>query len=185
MEWKISKKQQKYILTLLLSGALGIFLIVLGNGSSQETDLKLQEVSAIQERTKALTEEERLEQQLAAVLSHMEGVGSVQIKLTTTGSTQKTYAYNTQLTEKESIEPGENGERKNQEQQENQTVVMRSTGQGMEEPLLVEEVRPEINGVLVIATGAGDSRIRAQITQAIETVLNVPAHKVLVLAGKQ
>ena len=51
-------------------------------------------------------------------------------------------------------------------------------------PLLFEEKAPEVLGVLVVAEGAADVAVKEQLSKATATLLNIPLHRVMVVAGK-
>ena len=47
--------------------------------------------------------------------------------------------------------------------------------------LIVKEIQPGVRGVLVVAQGAGDIRVRLQLLEAVQTFLNIGTDKVEVL----
>jgi stage III sporulation protein AG len=51
---------------------------------------------------------------------------------------------------------------------------------GTEDPVLIKAVKPRIEGLLVIAEGAQDYRTKLALTRTVETLLNLPAHKITV-----
>jgi stage III sporulation protein AG len=42
---------------------------------------------------------------------------------------------------------------------------------------------PPLAGVVVVASGANDSRVKALLSQAVQVLYGVPAHRVIVLTG--
>jgi len=44
----------------------------------------------------------------------------------------------------------------------------------------VEEKTPKIGGVLVVAEGAGDERVRVEIYDAVKAIYGVAAHRIKV-----
>ena len=50
-------------------------------------------------------------------------------------------------------------------------------------PYVTRETAPEIEGVLVVAQGAGSSSVKTEIYEAVQALFNVPAHKIKVLKG--
>ncbi len=44
-----------------------------------------------------------------------------------------------------------------------------------------KELRPEIGGVVVSASGGGSPAIQAEISAAVEALFDVPSHKIKVL----
>ena len=52
---------------------------------------------------------------------------------------------------------------------------------GADRPVMVREAKPTIKGVLVIAAGAADSAVKANLTRAVEAGLGIPTYKITVL----
>ena len=48
-------------------------------------------------------------------------------------------------------------------------------------PVIEKELRPEIEGIVVSAQGGGNAAVRAEISEAMEALFNIPAHKIKVL----
>ena len=60
-------------------------------------------------------------------------------------------------------------------------LVMNRSENGEERPVVEREVAPQVAGVLVVAEGAGDSRIKARLFEATRVALGVDPQKILVL----
>ena len=56
---------------------------------------------------------------------------------------------------------------------------------GTDRPVMVRESKPVIKGVLVIADGAHDSLVKANLSKAVETGLGVPPYKITVLPQRK
>ena len=52
---------------------------------------------------------------------------------------------------------------------------------GNANPLIVVEQRPEVAGVLIIAQGASDPKIKEQIFEAVKTLLSIQPSKISVV----
>jgi stage III sporulation protein AG len=52
-------------------------------------------------------------------------------------------------------------------------------------PVTTGEQAPPLVGALVVAPGAEDPLVRAELTQAVETLLGLPANQVIVLPGRE
>ena len=66
----------------------------------------------------------------------------------------------------------------------NESTVYQKDSYGNETPYIMEKLAPEIDGVLVIAQGAGNASITSEITEAVMALFNVPAHKIKVMKMK-
>lgn len=114
---------------------------------------------------------------LEKILSRIEGAGKVEVSISLASDGSKTYACNTR-SEKNTIEerdPKGSSKTTSQENTSHDLAVSGGT------PLLLENRAPEVLGVLVVADGAVDARVRERLMNATATLLNVPSHKVRVM----
>ena len=161
---------------IFAAGALLLLLSVpdLFHGKETET---VDSVTTIQQREEH-TEEyaERMERKLEEILRKIDGVTSVKTMITVTSTTEKivlqdTTADTEDLTEKDGG-GGERISRKNTE--ETKTVLAGDT------PFLTKELTPKVEGVVVVISGAGSTKLLA-ITEAVQALFDVPAHKVKII----
>jgi stage III sporulation protein AG len=68
--------------------------------------------------------------------------------------------------------------------EQNTLVFSQGNSGGSDTPVVVSQTSPEIAGVLVLADGANDPVLKEKLVQAVETVLDLPAYKVIVLPRK-
>jgi stage III sporulation protein AG len=127
---------------------------------------------------------ERLEKDLENRLEKMRGVDEVAVLITLESGPVYEYAENTEITKKnQSEDDGAGGNRIITEVTERIQAVITRENNG-EEALVVRELLPRIKGVLVVAKGAEDIRVKEQITHAVEAALNLPAHRISVMPMK-
>ncbi|MFZ5943390.1 MAG: hypothetical protein ACOYVD_04730 [Bacillota bacterium] len=187
---KVNGKQRKYILSLLVVAVLGIAAMSVGNwigndapapaalGSGEkQAEIKGDEVS-----NNLAQLEKQMESSIADILAQIAGVGQVAVNLTLESSSQYEFAVN-RVTDKTVItERAQDGStRSTDETREDAQIVMKNMNQGKNEPVVVKEIRPQVVGVMVVAQGANDLVIRERISEAVQTLLNIPAHRVTVL----
>ena len=94
---------------------------------------------------------QELEGRLSKVLSKMEGAGEVSVFVTSEG--EKVLAVETVQSEDGTVT----------------TTPILSGG----EPVVLEELMPEITGVLIVAEGANDLNVRFNLLEAAASVLNI------------
>ena len=132
--------------------------------------------------TSVALNEKVLEERVQAALEQVAGVGKVTVAISLTAGPRKEYAVNTSKDAREISEKDERGgTRVTSERNESGQVVLLSGSQGAGSPVVVREMGPEIKGVLVIAEGASDARVREELMRAVQTVLAVPAYRIQVL----
>ena len=62
--------------------------------------------------------------------------------------------------------------------------MVSSSSSKAESPVIIGEEIPEVAGVLVVATGAFDSKVKMELANAVEALLGVASHRVVVLAAE-
>ncbi len=147
-------KNNRYILVIFI---IGIVLMLIGGGSRHQE----------QKKEDIYGEEKRLE----SIISDIKGAGEVSVMITYYSGTGKELAYETR-TNRAAREENVT------ENVDKQAVV--TSG----EPVVLREVYPEVKGVIVTASGAGDPRVRAGISEAVCAALGVAAHKVCIFEKK-
>ena len=48
-------------------------------------------------------------------------------------------------------------------------------------PYIIQELTPSVEGVLVVAEGAGNATVKKQIQQTIEALFGLDAHKISIM----
>lgn len=150
------------ILYMLLAVGIGVMLV--GGSADKKSDAVQTESETSMEELRA-SEEERL----CKILSNIKGAGEVSVMISYYESAQKDLAYETK--ESEDIR-GESGAR---EKTLDKQAVMADG-----EPVVIKQTYPRVRGVVVASSGAGDSRVKEALSQAVQAVTDVPAHRVCV-----
>lgn len=129
--------------------------------------------------------EESLENKLENLLSQVKGAGAVAVSVILEDNIHEEYAKNT-TKESRTIQEKDNGGgiRTTTESKETEQVLMGKEN-GVDKPVIAREIKPTIKGVVVVAEGAQDSQVKANLTKAVETGLGIPAYKVTVIAERK
>ncbi|HEX3047744.1 MAG TPA: hypothetical protein VHY08_23535 [Bacillota bacterium] len=176
--------QKPMSLWVLLGLALaGILLIISSNpGSSNLPGVPVasQSQTLNSEEQSDSSVETQMEKELTTVLSAIAGVGKVQVKLNLKSKRRMIWERQAQINKRTSQEQGA----VNTEEESNDQLVFAKDAGGGDQPVLKEELAPEIQGVIVIATGADDVAIKQLLTTTVVTVLDIPPHRVIVLPGE-
>ena len=121
-----------------------------------------------------------LEEKLKKMLEAVQGLGEVEVMVTLESSEEKI------------VEKDMTAERSNTEEQdaaggartvntsntEYRTIYREDTGG---DPFVVKTITPKVEGVLVVAEGAGKGNMAGEITQIIQALFGVEAHRIKVL----
>lgn len=118
-----------------------------------------------------------LEEQLVEILGQIDGAGRVSVTLTYADSGQMEYAVNVNSTLRQTEEQTDGEKDTSLEEVQSREVVLVD---GNREALVQREVGPRVQGVLVVADGAGDANVCRVMTDAVVGLLGVPTHRVVV-----
>lgn len=175
------KKIKTDILTLAAVGAILIFMggfMGTGTGKKKQTEPKT-------ENTVAASGERSLEDRLKSILSKVDGAGRVDV-LITVKSGREIVAATEQIREDTATgETASDGDKRNiKSGKEESKYVILENSDGSDEPLILKELEPEIEGVIIVAEGGGDIIVKNSLISAANAALGVPAHKIEVLKMK-
>lgn len=178
----LSNKTTTNLVILL---CLGISLIIVGDFYKNLTQNKVSK-DIIEEQTEAKSSDSdyvsQLENELNIILSKIQSAGRVSVMITLNSSSELIPAKdksssNRIIDEKDT----EGGTRITNEINTDDKVVFQNKEGGGSLPLVLKEMKPKIQGVIVVADGAKDAKVKLKLSKAVQTVLNVPAYKVTVL----
>lgn len=183
------KEQGRRNLWLAALGALGIVLLVMANtGGSKPAGVQPEQVlpgpapGEKAESSSMSIEEEQIAGKLREMLRQVDGAGKVEVSVRLSGSTREEYAVNTTTGKKTTQERDQTGgTRLTTEDTGSGQLVMNRSETGEEQPVVEREVAPQVAGVLVVAQGAGDSRIKARLFEATRVALGIDPQRILVL----
>lgn len=179
--WKLPEKlkqmkKNQWLIILLV----GILLLVIAIPVNPEVKQKEQPETG--EIGNGSTHTDVLEERLVSALEKVSGVGKVQVMLTRKSSGEKVIEKDQTVTDKNTKEEdSEGGSRTNMEQSKGEETVYLKDGSGNETPYVIEEIEPQIAGVVVVAEGGNNSIVVQNITEAVMALFGVEAHKIKVM----
>lgn len=206
MKFTVSGRYTRYIPYVVCLFAAAVLIVVMSGGLFQATppaDTNVDPYSGTEHSSwptlsggpseslpahgqDLLAFQNHLSDQVASILSEVKGAGRVQVRVMLEWGPTFTYHEDVRQSDSDTREQdSEGGTREIVElQRETALSVLRGTG-GAEEPVITRVDSGQIRGVLVVAEGAGDPRVRAELTVAVATLLDLSSHRVTVLAGKE
>ena len=155
--------QYKYVFLVITAGILLLMLPV-----SKENQVDDQEYSVVEEDFSV----DALEEKLCGILSEIDGAGRVNVMLTVESGMKRVFAQDIQM------------EREGDTFQNEAETVIVSSGNGMEDTVLVQQIYPRFQGALVVADGGGEPSVRLNITEAVAALTGLGADKISVCKGK-
>ena len=175
-------KKEKIVIFFLL----GVFFLLIatpvsdltGNRKKQKstntgTDQQTQQ-KKIQEKDAYIT---ALENKLEQTIEGMEGAGKVDVMITLKDTGEKILDKNQPYESEEETNTEENKESKKNRIQNNQETVLVET-EGNTEPIIVRELYPDIEGVVVVCEGGDNSALTVKIKEAVQALFSIDAHKI-------
>ncbi|MBA4701609.1 MAG: stage III sporulation protein AG [Ruminococcus sp.] len=126
--------------------------------------------------------EQYLEKRISRTLEYVQGVGKAEVMITLKSSGQKVVEKDqqssSQTTEEEDSSGGTRSVRDNTT---DKTSIYEQSSDGSQSPYVSKELTPEIEGVIVIAQGGDNAVVVQNITEAIQALFGVEAHKIKIM----
>ncbi len=162
----IVKNDKKKLLILAALAIVAVLLMVIGGGGGG-TSVEEESVSPVSDDFSSrdpLTVSDDLEQ----LLSKMEGAGNVAVLISWDGDIKETYAYDEETSESRKDDG-------TVESSEKRQMVLTD---GNKEPVVTAREYPEVRGVLVMAEGAGDDRVKERLLSAVASYLSIGKNRI-------
>lgn len=186
---KLLRDNKKLVENLTIIFLIGLILLIgasafskshpSNNNSNKELVLSNQKESSSENYA------QKLEKDLKNILSKIEGVGNIEVLITLNSDEEVVAAMDivessTTTNEKDSS----GGTRETIQKESNNRIVASQDTSGQNAPIVLKRIMPEIRGVVVVADGAKDPRLRYELSSAVQTALGIPAYKVKVISSK-
>lgn len=162
----------------MILGLGGILLLVIAIPTERDSSTK--DLAALEQESADSSAQDRfirtykkqLADDLEQALGYMDGVGKVRVMITFQDSGEA-------VVEKDVIKSssGQDHSQASSQYQES-TVYLEESGR---EPYVSQQKLPAVEGVLVIAQGGGDSRVKQDILDAVQALFPVEVHKIKIV----
>lgn len=162
-------KNFKHLKTLIVVVLSVIVLVIFASSFVSKKSNKTQESTNVS--SNALSYCKQQEHRLEQVLENVKGISNVNVFVMVDESPTLKY-----------VEDNSQTQSQNQTTSTSETVLTKNGS--VTSPIVVCEILPKIKGVLVIAKGAGDLKIKTTLTNIISSVLGINISSVEVLEGK-
>ena len=177
---KLPKKNQ--LLILLLTGILLLVIVVPLPENADQDSADPVTASAQEGNEDSQKYEEYLEKRTEETLRHVEGVGEVEVMITLRSTGQKIVEKDQQSSSQSTEETDSaGGTRSTEESSSDKTSVYEQGTDGSQIPYVTKEISPEVEGVVVIADGGDNAVVVRDITEAVQALFGVEAHKIKIM----
>ena len=128
--------------------------------------------------------EYNLEEKLKNILSKINGVGNVEVLITYQETSELIAMYNENVKESSTEETDTSGGKRVIQEVDTSKDIVYQEESGTKMPITQKVVMPKMEGAIIIAEGANDSNVRANIIQAVEAATGLLSHKIQVFEMK-
>ncbi len=170
--FKIKNFKLVGLVVLLIAVVVGYFFI---SKSSTKTTSASKATNSYY--TSSLDYAKALETKMQNVLSNISGSGKVSVMVTLSSSLEIVYAESVDEKNNSSVSSNNSTSTKNTT---SNTIIVKNNG--VNSPLVVKEILPEIKGVVVVCEGAKDVNIKLKIVQAVKALLDIPSNNIQVFS---
>lgn len=128
---------------------------------------------------------EDMERRLEELLSCMDGVGQVKVMVTMSASEEKVVEKDVPSSAESILETDSaGGTRESVSNTQEEGTVYITDASGSRTPYVKKTLEPSVEGVTVVAQGGGNPVIQKSVTEVIEALFDVDAHKIRVVKMK-
>ena len=180
MKWDWKKLNLKDKNTWLILGIFGVLLLVIALPADQTGKKGSEAAQTVVEETTQQTGQERaddataaLEKRLEETLSLIDGAGKVRVMITLKDTGEK-------VVEKDVTRRTDTDTGGNENSDLSQSSVYEKDG-STETPYVSNEMTPQVEGVLVVAQGGGNSLVKQNILQSVMALFPLEAHKITIV----
>ena len=126
-----------------------------------------------------------LEARIEELLSVMDGVGNVQAMVTVSASREMIVEKDEPVNRATVTETdGSGGSRSTNESSYEYETIFKTDSEGNKTPYVVKQIEPEIQGITVVAQGGGNAVVQKNISDVLEALFHIEAHKIKVVKMK-
>jgi stage III sporulation protein AG len=121
-----------------------------------------------------------MENKLQAILSKIKGAGKVDVMITFYSGNEYIPAVDVNTSENSTQEKDKEGGSRVVKQTDIENSTIYEEVDGAKKPFIIKEILPKVKGVVVVADGAEDAEVKANLAKATEALLDIAAHKIQV-----
>ena len=174
--------RRKIVVLLSSLAASGLALLLLAKVPGPRTEGETKEAPAPASISVQAGEAGSLAEDLEAILGQIAGAGRVEVRLTLEVSAARDWEENRRRDRRTTEERTQEGTLQiTSEETEETTLALARKADGSEAPVEKAARMPAVAGAIVVADGAADPELRAELARAAATFLGVGLHRVVVL----
>lgn len=122
-----------------------------------------------------------MERKVEELLGQMEGAGRVKVIITLRSSSEKVVEKDAPVSRTETTEADSGGGTRTVNSVETGESTVYTSEGGYSEPYVIKTISPQVEGVVVLAEGAGSGSVSKNISDVIQVLFGIDAHQVKVI----
>lgn len=122
-----------------------------------------------------------MEAKAESLLSGVNGAGQVKVMITLRASSEQVVEKDMPVTRSQTSEQDSQGGSRMVSEFATEDATVYRKGNGYEEPYVIKTLSPSVEGVVVVAEGAGNGEVSKNLSEAVQILFGVEAHRVKVL----
>lgn len=182
-------KKNNLIVVVLVGVLLLVIAIPVGDGGSEKKEVQQESDSiknaqgdgSVYQDSQVQEYCSYMEEKLAAALSRMEGAGKVQVIISMKSSEEKVVEKDRPVSRSGTKETDSQGGTREVSTVDSEESTVFASENGTSQPYVVKVLQPQVEGVLVLAQGAGTGSVSRNISAAIQVLFDIDAHKIRVV----
>ena len=166
-----NKKRIKVVILLIVAA---ICLLTFG-GDGKKTEEKTTDTNNAACVLNPTEYADEIQKRLKSVLSEIKGAGNVEVMISFDTMNEKVLATNNKSEKMSDAKDGENTSSTDSEE----NIMLYGSGSN-EQPFVIKEKLPSPSGVLVLAAGAENEKVKMEIYESVKALYGLPAHRIKV-----
>ena len=174
---KIKEKKLKRSdwLILVLAGIL-ILIIALPTDTKEKKQAEKSKENISKENNTMEASKDEIERKLEDILEKIDGAGDVKVMITYQDSGTQVVEKDKNTSESDST----GGVRSTKEQQLQESTVYEEADAG-NTPFVSKELLPKVEGILIVASGGDNQKVKQNISEAVLALFQVEAHRIKIV----
>ena len=185
--WKlpqgVPKLRKDQILILFLAGVLLLVIALPHDSGKKETDSSRTGTEAGEDASAGADDYAGyMERHLEETLSQLAGAGEVKVMITLKSSTERVVEKDVETADESVTESdSQGGSRSTHNKTKGEATVYEGEGSQSQNPYVSKELSPEVQGVVVLASGGDDPLVVENITDAVQALFGIDTHKIRIM----
>lgn len=177
---KEKKLKQSDWLILVLAGIL-ILIIALPTDTKEKKQAEEAKENIPKENNTMEASKDEIERKLEDILEKINGAGDVKVMITYQDSGTQVVEKDKNTSENSLEESGSTGGvRSTKEQQLQESTVYEEADAG-NTPFVSKELLPKVEGILIVASGGDNQKVKQNISEAVLALFQVEAHRIKIV----